>query len=328
MNEHRASEHRAPVQLARVHGSDAQAVGGQSLGRLHGVSLLLDVGVHAFVGTPQDGTAALCELLSGRRPTRVGAIEVAGRDPAKSAWARRHIGVLLPRPTLPPGGLAGDVVERLAGVLSPALSGALERVGAGSLAAREVAALSVPEARAVELALALSLPAPVLLVLYDPFGEVAAVDDAAVRGLMSQRAAEGSVVVVATSAPGDVEGLADHLHVLERGRLVTQSQGWPHRGGRELFIWLEGDDEAAARRFAAALHARPELSAVSWRRPSDGGAALVAVRADTLDDAALSVAETVAELGVRVGAIHTDAPALAALQGAMASPPATGEAGP
>src|SRR5690606_12377938 len=92
-------EMTAIVQLSRVHARDRAA--GTAL---YEVTSMLEPGVHAFVGTAADGSALLCDVMAGRIRPRIGAVTIAGRDPAVSPALRRRIGALLAEPALPPLG--------------------------------------------------------------------------------------------------------------------------------------------------------------------------------------------------------------------------------
>lgn len=286
----------APLSLARLYGRDAQGVAGRALGRVHGVTLLVHPGVHAFLGTPADGTAALCEMLCGRRRPRAGAVLLHGREPWRSPRARAHIGALLGQPDLPPVRKVEQVIA-----MHGLTVAALHDFGAGALAGRTLRSLELAEARAVELSLALALADPQALVLYEPFTECGPIDRALVRARLAARAAAGVCVVLAVSARSDVEGLAEIVHVLDAGRLVSSTRGWG-ADRRELCIWLT--ERSAARRFAAALGERPELSAVRLRQLAEGPT-LVAVEGADLAAASLAVAEVVAAQGVAVSAMRT-----------------------
>jgi ABC-type multidrug transport system ATPase subunit len=310
-----SSEPQAVLQLARVHGRDAQGPLGKALGRLHGVTLLMYPGVHAVLGQPSDGTAAFTELCAGRSGPRIGTILVDGHEPHRSPRCRRRIGSLLSRPELPGTGRVIDslrLVGRLRGV---DVESELAHLGAATLAERPLSSLSRSEARAVELTVALATPAPLVVVLQEPFGAVGPIDGAAVRQRLRALGESGTCVVIGTNTPRDVEGLADHLHLLDRGRLVASDAelGWPTLGGRQILLWIEGRDGAGARSLASALSRRPELCGVAWEQPTPAGAPLVVARVTDVADGALAIAETVAEQGVGVIAMHSEPFTLEAL---------------
>ena len=298
---------QAPVQLAQVDGRDSFGPRGGALGRLSNVTLLLEPGLEAFVGRPEDGTAALCEILAGRRRPKGGAVAISGRDPACSPAVRRRLGVLLPVADLPPGGTVAQVVswaERVRGVV---LEAPLEAIGIATLGARRVDSLTPQEARAVELAVALALPEPLALVLYEPLSAVGPVDVAATRRLLAAHVERGCCVVLATSAPRDVEALVEvergRVHLLERGRLTAGATGlrWPPPQQGELSVWVDaGAEELHA--FVAALGQDEELVGVGWRA-EPGEPASVTVRGRDVAAVARAVAQATRQARVKVLAV-------------------------
>ena len=97
--------------LDRVHARDAAAPKGKARGRLDNLSLALPGGVHAILGSPEDGTLALAEIIGGaKKPTR-GMLRILGRDPYRFAAVRARIGVLGAEPRLPPVATVADAVR-------------------------------------------------------------------------------------------------------------------------------------------------------------------------------------------------------------------------
>ncbi len=302
---------QAVLQLARVHGRDGQGPSGASLGRLHGVTLLLYPGVVAVLGRPADGTAALAELCSGRSRPRIGAVLVGGQEPHRNPGRRRGIGALLPRPELPETHVDVTGTLRLIGRLRGAdLVAELGALGAGALASRELASLNRAEARAVELVIALATPAPRVVVLYEPFAEIGPIDRIAVRRRVTALGAAGACVVVITAIPGDVEGISDQVHLLARGRLVGTGEpvGWPEVTGGQITLWLEGGDGEGARRLATALGERgPSVfGGVAWEQLTPEAPALVVAQVEDVAAGAIVIAETVTELGIGIAALHSE----------------------
>ncbi|RLB62440.1 MAG: hypothetical protein DRI90_09065 [Deltaproteobacteria bacterium] len=311
-------ERQAVLQLARVHGRDAQGPLGKAWGRLHGVTLLMFPGVHAVLGEPSDGTAAFTELCSGRSRPRIGAVLIDGHEPHRSPRLRRRIGSLLSRPELPGSGTVADALQLVGRLAGADLEGDLAQLGAATLGKRELSSLSRSEARAVELTMALATPAPLVVVLHEPFTAVGPIDGSAVRQRVRALGSAGVCVVIGTSTSRDVEGLADHHHLLDRGRLVGSDAelGWPTSGGGQILLWLEGHDGEGARSLASALGRRPELCGVAWEQAGPDAAPLVVTRVIDWAQGALAVAETVAEQGVHVTAMHSEPLTLEALHGA------------
>ncbi len=304
------------LQLARVSGRDAEGPDGRPLGALDNVSVTLEAGVHAFVGRPADGTAALCALIAGRRATSVGVITVLGREPRQSAATRRRMGVVLAKPFLPGGARAtvADALASMGRLRGLDLSGCLGPVGAESLRGRRLASLDAGEARAVELAALLACPRLAVLVLFEPLG-LGALREDVVRERLAAHAADGACVVLATATPQALGSLPDHVFLLEAGRLWGRDQevGWASApidpklsdaGVRaplsSLVLWLR---EADARKLVAHLSARDEVVAVTWKL-HDNDLAEVSISSHELEALALAVADEVDRSAVDIVALH------------------------
>jgi ABC-type thiamine transport system ATPase subunit len=252
------------VALSRVHGLDAQGPAGSALGALNNVTCMLEAGLHLFVGAPSDGTAALVDLVTGLSRPRIGAVSVAGRDPAASPAIRRRIGSLPLHPVLPPLGTVAAVARWL-GFSDDMLAA----VGAGSLANRPVTALDPVEARSVALAWALGRPDPLAVALHDPFAAVPAGAEELVRSRIAAMAARACVIVT-TAETGELEGLSATVYLLDGGELLAGEVGWPRGAPAELVVWLDGT------RAARELTARLARDHVIERVGFDGGCVRVA----------------------------------------------------
>jgi ABC-type multidrug transport system ATPase subunit len=294
----------AVLELRRVHARDSAGRRGIALGRLYGLDRNFAAGIHAVLGTVFDGTAALAEVCSGRRAPRSGQVLVRQRKPYRSAVARRHIASLGVHPELGPVDRVRDAVALASAAHGVALDDSLERWGLAPLADRRLISLSRGEGRAVELALAMSQPEPWLVVLYEPFVDVALVDQGRLRAELMTAAQAGSCVVLLSSHVGELDDLADHVHLLERGRWLggDDEAGWQAHS-HELVAWL--DDADACRALARALSTRAELSGVAWTAPAQSGAlGCVTVRSGDIAAASLAVAEEVARLELDVTSLH------------------------
>jgi ABC-2 type transport system ATP-binding protein len=299
------------VVLAAVHARDAAGPRGAARGSLGGLSLALGPGVHVVLGAPEDGTLALVDVLTGaRRPTR-GTVTVAGGDPAGAPHLRARIASLPAEPRLPPARTvraAARLALRARGERDGALETAFEPLGLLPLLARDPSALSFAEERAVELALALSSPAPALAILHEPLNDTAVPRPALVAARLRALAEAGAAVVVTTSSPADAVALGARVHVLHRGLLARTAgdDGLTLPAPTELCAWVRGD----ARALCAALAVHPDLDAVSWE---DGA---VRVRGADPDRTALALTDGILASGVEVDGIERRSPALGEVRAA------------
>jgi ABC-type multidrug transport system ATPase subunit len=184
----------------------------------------------------------------------------------------------------------------------------LEPLGLSRQKARDPRALSFAEQRAVELALALSTPAPLLLALHEPLCDVALPRLDAIHLRLREAAASGTCVIVTTSSPADARALGDRVLVLHRGAVAREVDGEGLAGGESTTIqaWVR----TGARELGAALTLRPEVRAVSWRDATGGSPAVVEVSGDRAQDCALAIIESALAVEAEVEAMTETAPTL------------------
>jgi ABC-2 type transport system ATP-binding protein len=312
--------------LERAHARDVAGPRGRARGVLGGVSLALGAGVHAFLGAPADGTLALADLVVGARAPLRGKVTVTGRDPARAAFVRARIGALGAEPRLPTAPTVRASVRlamRARGESGDLFDAVLDPLGLSHLQARAPRSLTFAEQRAVELALALSTPAPVLLALHEPLCDVALPSLDALHLRLREAAAAGACVLVTTSSPADARALSDHVLVLQKGLVVREARdgaGLVSGDGITLTAWVR----SGARELCAALALRPEVRAVSWRESGaqtgdpEGGSAptspgepsVLEVSGDHAEACALALIDVALATGAEIEAMTEAAPTL------------------
>lgn len=313
-----SSPDAAPILVLRaLHAKDAAGERRRPRGRLAGIDLALGSGVHAVVGSPEDGTLALHDALTGTRAPVRGSVRVAGLDPAACASIRARIGALSEDPWLPAARSVEAAVRlavgaRATGPAEPALA-FLAELGLGPLFGRRPEALGYAEARAVELAVALATTDPLLVVLHEPTCAVATGALARIRSRIAELAETGTCVVVTTSSAAEAALLAERALVLPRGLLrigpAAVKAGGTEAG--ELVARIAADDAPRVRELAAALSSRPEVRGVSWEdapRTREGralGPARLSVRGDDLEACSVVLIEAVVESGVVVDSLSS-----------------------
>lgn len=319
--------------LQNVHARDAAGPRGRARGAVTDLSLSLGPGIHAILGAPEDGTLALVDVVTGARPPLRGKVSVGGHDPATTPSIRARLGTLAALPQLPPASSVGASIRlalRARGEVGHRFDAVLDPLGLSALHARRVRSLSFAEARAVDLALALTTPAPLAIALHEPLSEVAMVNLHLIQRRLRELASARTCVLVTTSSPADALALADRVHVLHRGFLVREvsgeGRGLGPGGVVELTAWIAappaGADRSlaagreAARVLAAALSRAPNVRGVSWEEAQPGAglaarfASLVRVRGDTAEACADALIDAAAETGVAIEAITQGAPEL------------------
>lgn len=318
------------VECERVHASDDAGPKGKPRGSLAGLDLALDAGVHAIVGSPEDGSIALAEILSGSKAPSRGRVKVGGAEPSKSAACRARIGYLGPSADLPDEASVRASMElamRARGERSPRADPLLEPLGLAPLLARRPASLRYVEARAVDLALAITTPAPTLVALYEPLVDVAVQQLAVVRDRIRDLGRAGACVVVITSSPSDAVSIADRVFVLQRGVVIPSALGDAAAGAitppgsiAEIVVWARDPDvgHAGVRELAAALASRPEVRAVMWEehRGAGPGGSSLRVRSDDIEACSAAILEASIETGAIIDAIAPVTPGLASVRAA------------
>ncbi|MDI1448806.1 ATP-binding cassette domain-containing protein [Polyangium sp. 6x1] len=313
--------------LEAVHARDAAAPRGASRGRLTGVNLALGAGVFAVLGAPEDGTLALSEVITGARAPLQGRVLVEGQSPARSPLLRARIGALAAEPSLPDARTveASVVLSRRArGELGARAGDVLDPFGLGHLARREPRSLSFAEARAVELALALSTPSPLLVSLHEPLSDVALNLLGLVRERIRELALGGACVVVTTSSPADARALGDRVLVLHKGLVLGEADAAePLPGGEPALIaWVRPADDASerapVRALARLLADRTEVRSVAWSEAAGPypRAAELRLSGDDLDACALALTDTAVEAGVAIEAIAPASPGIVQVRAA------------
>ena len=150
-------------------------------------------------------------------------MRVLGLDPRHDgALLRPRVGVMLQQGGITPQGRPGELVRLHARLFAhPADPVALlELLGLAHTAKRRYKTLSGGEKQRLALALAL-VGRPELLVLDEPTAGMDPAAKATVRTLIADLRAAGRTILLTTHELADVERLADHVVVIDRGRVLA-----------------------------------------------------------------------------------------------------------
>ncbi len=325
------------IRFERVHAMDDAGQKGRPRGMLQGFSLALGAGVHAIVGTPEDGTIALLDALAGARVPLRGSVWVAGKEPAKNPSVRARIGSLGALTQICEANtleMSMNLMMRARGETSPSPAAVLAPLGLGALAPRRPRTLSYAETRAIELALALTTPAPLAVALYEPLVDVAVQQIGAVRDRIAEIGASGACVLVITSSVADAESLANRVYFIQRGQLAFETSG--HQGlpipeamgaPAEMIVWIRNpikntpEPEQGVRALAAALSNRPEVRSISWEEIQglSPGSSTLRLRARTLEACSAALIEASLETGVTIDAMAPVMPGLSRVRATFAA---------
>jgi ABC-type multidrug transport system ATPase subunit len=202
---------------------------------LSDVTLSIESELAVIAGPAGSGKSVLLRLLCGLEKPTSGWISVDGfpLDGAPSSLLsahRRRLAVLPQRARLVPSrDAAGNVALALEVGGAPARRARqeacafLERLSLGYLAERSIETLSESEIRWVAVARALVRSEASVLVLDDPMAGLDASSQHLLAEVLSERAARGRTIVVASQQPG-IAGLAGHrVAMLAQGRIAWDS---------------------------------------------------------------------------------------------------------
>lgn len=174
----------------------------------------------ALMGANGAGKTTLLDIVCGLTAATAGRVRIAGHSPREAVESGSLGGMLQSGGLLPEITVAEtvDVVAALFGVSRP--GDLIDRVGLRRLADRRVSACSGGEQQWVKWTLA-QIPEPKLFVLDEPTAGM----DWQARRRFWQEVAEhrerGSAVLYATHYADEVEGVADEIVLLDRGRVAA-----------------------------------------------------------------------------------------------------------
>lgn len=277
------------------------------------IDLALPPGLHAIVGTPADGTTGIAALVGGLVRPRSGRVLIEGVEPHGDPARRVRIGVTLPTPVFPELG----TVDRLLRLCAEARGGdarpLLEKLRLEALLPRRLATLSADEARAIELAIALATPNPLVLALTEPFANTAGADRGAVAETMRHAAAAGAAVLAMTASVSDAVELGGRVHLFEAGRITRTLDALEatELPGCEAALCVVTNEPRA---LAATLSTYESVRSVAW--DSTRNASSVTVRGSNLDRIGLAIAQAAQGTGARVYSIQPVTPGLEELRAA------------
>ncbi|GAA1558633.1 ATP-binding cassette domain-containing protein [Actinomadura kijaniata] len=193
---------------------------------LDGMSFTVRPGrVTGFVGPNGAGKSTTMRVILGLDAADGGHALIGGRPYRALRSPLRHVGALLDAGALQPGRTARDHLLWLArsqGLPAGRVDEVLERVGLESAARRRAGGFSLGMRQRLGIAAALLGDPPVLL-LDEPVNGLDPEGVVWMRGLLRSLAGEGRAVLVSSHLMGELEGTADHLVVVGRGRVIADT---------------------------------------------------------------------------------------------------------
>lgn len=226
--------------------------------------------ITALLGPNGAGKTTTVECCEGYRRPDGGNVRVLGLEPLRDGVALRpRVGVMLQEGVgLYPAARPGELLRHLARLYAHPLDVALliERLGLGGALRTPIRRLSGGQRQRVALAAAL-VGRPELVFLDEP---TAGLDPQARRAtweLMEQLRSDGVSIILTTHLMDEVERLADHVVIVDQGRLVAEgSPSSLTADGAEGVVQFDGPSGLDVSSLAAALPGSARITEVSGGR--------------------------------------------------------------
>lgn len=181
--------------------------------------------VTGFVGPNGAGKSTTMRMILGLDTPDEGTTFVGGRPYRDLRDPLRAVGAVLDASAIHPARKARDHLLWLAhsnGIPKRRVAEALEQVGLATVAKRRAGGFSLGMRQRLGIAAAL-LGDPPMLMFDEPMNGLDPEGFGWIRGLLRELADEGRAVLVSSHLMNELEGSADHLVVIGRGRLLADT---------------------------------------------------------------------------------------------------------
>jgi ABC-2 type transport system ATP-binding protein len=255
--------------------------------------------VTGFVGPNGAGKSTTMRVILGLDAPDTGRVRVSGAEYRALQRPLLQVGALLDAAATHPGRRARDHLLWLArsnGIPRTRVADVLELVGLAEVARRRTGGFSLGMAQRLGIAAALLGDPPVLL-LDEPVNGLDPEGILWMRGLLRALADEGRAVLVSSHLMSELEGTADDLVVIGRGRLIAETTV----------------DELLAARSTASVNLRTPQAAEAMTLLARAGGTVTSAGQDQLLVTGLDVAviaDLAAEHGLRVHELASQRPSL------------------
>src|SRR5919106_295818 len=181
--------------------------------------------VTGFVGPNGAGKSTTMRLILGLDAPNEGTALVGGREYASIPHPLHEVGALLDASALHPSRRARDHLLWMAhsnGISQKRVDEVIDFVGLSAVARRRGGGFSLGMRQRLGIAGAL-LGDPPILMFDEPVNGLDPEGIRWIRGLLRSLASEGRAVLVSSHLMGELEDTADHLVVIGRGRLISDT---------------------------------------------------------------------------------------------------------
>lgn len=179
--------------------------------------------VTAVLGPNGAGKTTTIECCEGLRSPDGGTVRVLGHDPVADARALRpRVGVMLQDGGLPTGVRALELLRHVSAMYAAPrpVDELAERLGLGGFARTTVRRLSGGQRQRVALAAAV-VGRPDVVFLDEPSAGMDPQSRRAVWDLVRELRSDGVAIVLTTHLMDEAADLADHVHVVDHGRVIA-----------------------------------------------------------------------------------------------------------
>ena len=181
--------------------------------------------VTGFVGPNGAGKSTTMRMILGLAAPDAGTASVGGEPYVRKPFPLREVGALLDASDTHPSRRARDHLRWLAesnDIPRSRITEVLELVGLADVGGRRTGGFSLGMAQRLGIAAAL-LGDPPILMLDEPVNGLDPEGIVWIRGFLRSLAAEGRTVFVSSHLMSELQGTADHLVVIGRGRLLVDA---------------------------------------------------------------------------------------------------------
>jgi ABC-2 type transport system ATP-binding protein len=192
---------------------------------LDGMTFAVSPGrVTGFVGPNGAGKSTTIRVILGLDGADGGTALVCGRPYVELEHPLRQVGSLIDSGALQPSRTGRNHlawIARSQGLGLRRVDEVIEQVGLSSAARRKAGGYSLGMRQ--RLGIAVALRDPPILILDEPFNGMDPDGIIWVRELLRSLAAEGRAVLVSTHLMGELQGMADHVIAVGRGRVLADA---------------------------------------------------------------------------------------------------------
>jgi ABC-2 type transport system ATP-binding protein len=191
-----------------------------------GITFRVEPGqITGFVGPNGAGKSTTMRVVLGLDSADEGSALIGGQPYASLRRPLSHVGALLDASALQPSRKARDHLLWLAhsqGLGARRVTEVIELTGIGPAARRKAGGYSLGMRQRLGIAAAM-LGDPPVLMFDEPFNGLDPEGMAWMRGFLRSLAADGRAVLVSSHLMSELQGNADHLLVIGRGRMVADT---------------------------------------------------------------------------------------------------------